>query len=206
MNYKVISHNYENAGGNCMISVFEVWLPDENRTLFVNVGEDYVSLTTVNHVMSDVQIDDYDAVTIETLSYKVDYDQSDYFDLYRYCLFEHLKKDCKYHNRFESLPFVWLLDTFKVQISAEQREYAEENFGRYFITNGYVVHLHTEGAELELKPVSELPHNSLKDTLTACYCRLQATYDCNHEYMDADDLGELLTTIEDVKHYMTTED
>ena len=206
MNYKVISHNYENAGGNCMISVFEVWLPDENRTLFVNVGEDYVSLTTVNHVMSDVQIDDYDAVTIETLSYKVDYDQSDYFDLYRYCLFEHLKKDCKHHNRFESLPFVWLLDTFKVQISAEQREYAEENFGRYFITNGYAVHLHTEGAELELKPVSELPHNSLKDTLTACYCRLQATYDCNHEYMDADDLGELLTTIEDVKHYMTTED
>ena len=61
-----------------------------------------------------------------------------------------------------------------------------------------------EGAELELE--SELPHNSLKDTLKACYDRLQATYMCNHEVMDADDLGDLLTTIEDVKYYMTTED
>lgn len=202
MNYKVISHNYENAGGNCMISVFEVWLPDENRTLFVNVGEDYISLTTVNHVMSDVQIDDYDAATIETLSYRVDYDQSDYFDLYRYCLFEHLKKDCRYQGHCETLPFVWLLDSYKRQISAEQREYVEENFGHYFVTDGYKVYLQTEETELELKPDGDLPHKPLKDTLTACYNRLQAMYDCNHEYMDADDLGELLTTMEDVKNYM----
>ena len=63
-----------------------------------------------------------------------------------------------------------------------------------------------ENTELKLESESELPHNSLKDTLISCYDRLQATYMCNHEVMDADDLGDLLTTMKDVQYYMTTED
>lgn len=49
-------------------------------------------------------------------------------------------------------------------------------------------------------------HKTLQQTLAACLYRLQATYTCEHEYMVAADLGDLLTTIEDVKYYMTTED
>lgn len=43
---------------------------------------------------------------------------------------------------------------------------------------------------------------SLLHTLLACLDRLQATYDCNHEVMDVDDLGDLLTTMEDLKYYI----
>lgn len=36
-------------------------------------------------------------------------------------------------------------------------------------------------------------------TINAAIERLQAYYDCNHEYMDADDLGNLLTIIDSLK-------
>ena len=209
MNYNVISHNYLNTGGHCMISVFEVWLPDENRTVFVNVGEGYCTITTVNHIMSDIEIDDFDKITITTLSYKESDDctvTNRYFELCRYCLFEYLKKNCKYMGYTESLPFVWLPAVYQQQITNKERQYVEEVFGDYFNTDGYTVYIFTEDDD-EKEITEKVPqHKSLQNTLAACLFRLQATYECNHEVMDADDLGDLLTTIDDVKYYMTTED
>lgn len=83
--------------------------------------------------------------------------------------------------------------------------FVEDECGGYFDTDGYHVTVPTEDGEREVTEV--IPqHKTLQQTLAACLYRLQATYTCNHEYMDADDLGDLLTTIEDVKYYMTTED
>jgi hypothetical protein len=150
MNYNVISHNYENAGGCCMISVFEVWLPDENRTVFVNVGEEYCTVTTVNHIMSDLEIDDFDKITIATLSYRLaDYRTvtNEYFELCRYCLFEYLKIDCKYRRYIEWLPFAWLLPVYQQQISNVERQFVENEFGDDFDTDGYCVFLPTEDCE-----------------------------------------------------------
>lgn len=209
MNYNVISHNYENAGGHCMISIFEVWLPDENRTVFVNVGEGYCTITTVNHIMSDIEIDDFDKITIATLNYKESDDctvTNKYFELCRYCLFEYLKKNCKYMGYTESLPFVWLPAVYQQQITNKERQYAEEVFGDYFNTDGYTVYIFTEDDD-EKEITEKVPqHKTLQQTLAACLFRLQTTYECNHEVMDADDIGDLLTTIEDAKYYMTTED
>ena len=192
-----------------MVSVFEVWLPDENRTVFVNVGEGYCTITTVNHIMNDIEIDDFDKITVAMLSYK-DVDDftvtNDYFELCRYCLFEYLKKNCKYMGYTESLPFVWLPAVYQQQITTKERQYVEEVFGDYFNTDGYTVYIFTEDGD-EKEITEKVPQRkSLQQTLAACLYRLQATYDCNNEFMDADDLGDLLTTIDDVKYYMTTED
>lgn len=207
MNYSVISHNYENTGGHCMISVFEVWLPDENRTVFVNVGEGYCTITTVNHIMSDIEIDDFDKITVATLNYREVDDcivTNDYFKLCRHCLFEHLKKDCKYCGYRESLPYEWLLPAFKVQVLLIERQFVEDECSGTFDTDGYHVWVPTPDGDREIF-VKEPQRKSLQQTLAACLYRLQSTYECNSEVMDADDLGELLTTIDDVKYYMTTE-
>ena len=208
MNYNVISHNYLSTGGHCMISVFEVWLPDENRTVFVNVGEKYCTITTVNHIMSDLKIDDFDKITVATLNYMESDDctvANKYFELCRYCLFEYLKKDCKYMGYTESLPFVWLLPVYQQQITNKERQYVEEVFGDYFNTDGYTVYIFTEDYD-EKEITEKVPqHKPLQNILAACLYRLQSMYDCNHEVMDADDIGDLLTTIDDVKYYMTTE-
>ncbi len=188
-----------------MVSVFEVWLPDENRTVFVNVGEGYCTITTANHIMSDIEIDDFDKITVATLNYKKSDDctvTNEYFELCRYCLFEYLKKDCKYMGCIESLPFTWLLPVYQQQISDLERQYVEDVFGDYFNTDGYTVYIFTEDDD-EKEITEKVPqHKTLQQTLAACLFRLQATYECNHEVMDADDIGDLLTTIEDVKYYM----
>ena len=188
-----------------MVSVFEVWLPDENRTVFVNVGEEYCTITTVNHIMSDLEIDDFDKITVATLNYNDSDDctvTNEYFELCRYCLFEYLKKDCKYMGYTKSLPFAWLLPVYQQQITNKERQYVEDVFGDYFNTDGYRVYIFTEDDD-EKEITEKVPqHKTLQQTLAACLYRLQATYDCNHEVMDADDIGDLLTTIEDVKYYM----
>ena len=204
MNYKVISHDYEDTGGHCMVSVLEVWLPDENRTVFVNVGEGYCTITTVNHIISDIEIDDFDKITIATLSYR-DVDDftvtNDYFELCRYCLFEYLKKDCMYGCYREALPYEWLLPVFKDQVLLIERQFVEDECSGTFDTDGCHVWIPTPDGDREIS--EKIPqHKSLQNTLAACLYRLQATYECNHEVMDADDLGDLLTTIEDVKYYM----
>ena len=205
MNYQIMNHEYLNTGGHCMVSVFEVWLPDQNRTVFVNVGEEYCTITTVNHIMSDLEIDDFDKITVATLNYGDSDDctvTNEYFELCRYCLFEYLKKDCKYMGYTESLPFAWLLPVYQQQITNKERQYVEDVFGDYFNTDGYTVYIFTEDDD-EKEITEKVPqHKTLQQTLAACLYRLQATYDCNHEVMDADDIGDLLTTIEDVKYYM----
>lgn len=187
-----------------MVSVFEVWLPDENRTVFVNVGEKYCTITTVNHIMSDIEIDDFDKITVATLNYKESDDctvTNEYFKLCRHCLFEYLKKDCKYFGYRESLPYEWLLPAFKVQVLLIERHFVEDECGGTFDTDGCHVWVPTPDGDREVTEV--IPqHKTLQQTFAACLYRLQATYECNHEVMDADDIGELLTTIEDVKYYM----
>ena len=208
MNYQIMNHEYLNTGGHCMVSVFEVWLPDENRTVFVNVGEGDCTITTVNHIMNDIEIDDFDKITVTTLSYREPDEYAvtnDYFELCRYCLFEYLKKDCMYGCYRESLPYEWLLPAFKVQVLLIERQFVEDECSGTFDTDGYHVWVPTPDGSRELS-VKEPQRKSLQQTLASCLYRLQATYDCNNEFMDADDLSDLLTTIDDVKYYMTTED
>lgn len=208
MNYQIMNHEYLNTGGHCMVSVFEVWLPDENRTVFVNVGEGDCTITTVNHIMNDIEIDDFDKITVAMLSYREPDEYAvtnDYFELCRYCLFEYLKKDCMYGCYRESLPYEWLLPAFKVQVLLIERQFVEDECSGTFDTDGYHVWVPTPDGDRELS-VKEPQRKSLQQTLVACLDRLQATYDCNNEFMDADDLSDLLTTIDDVKYYMTTED
>lgn len=208
MNYRIMNHEYLNTGGHCMVSVLEVWLPDENRTVFVNVGEGHCTITTVNHIMSDIEIDDFDKITVAMLSYREPDEYAvtnDYFELCRYCLFEYLKKDCMYGCYRESLPYEWLLPAFKVQVLLIERQFVEDECSGTFDTDGYHVWVPTPDGSRELS-VKEPQRKSLQQTLAACLYRLQATYDCNNEFMDADDLSDLLTTIDDVKYYMTTED
>ena len=105
----------------------------------------------------------------------------------------------------ESLPYEWLLPAFKVQVLLIERQFVEDECSGTFDTDGYHVWVPTPDGSRELS-VKEPQRKSLQQTLAACLYRLQATYDCNNEFMDADDLSDLLTTIDDVKYYMTTED
>ena len=47
--FTIIKHEYENTGGNCMVLFSEVYLHDEDRTVYGTTNEDGVGLYTVDN-------------------------------------------------------------------------------------------------------------------------------------------------------------
>ena len=80
MNYKVLSHDYTNNGGNCMVSTFQVWLEDENKTVFLHMNEEGGTLATCDYInheiefVEDMMLDNFYAESIG--------DDNKYLELY----------------------------------------------------------------------------------------------------------------------------
>lgn len=83
-----------------MVSVFQVWLADENRTVWLYVSDEGFTLTSVDWLNCEIDYDDkmvVETVNISDLPSK----DSDYYELYRECLFEYVKKDCLHSDPTE---------------------------------------------------------------------------------------------------------
>ena len=202
MNYQIINHDYMNTGGHCMVSVFEVWIKDVNKTVFVNIGEEYITMTTVNHIWRDLDIDDYNDITIAEYMYcDGDYaeDGMDY-ELCRECLHEYLKKDCEYFEHKEYLPFEWLLPEQQKLVENYKQHMLTYEIERY-VTDGDALWIETESGATILVTEEAMQPMTLEKTIAASLFRMKELYMCNHEVMDDDDLGDLLTTINSLEHW-----
>ena len=103
MNYKVLSHDYWNTGGHCMVSVFALLDEDEQRELFLMINEEGGCLTKVDYIGGDVDYDDafvVDEFTVSALT-----PDNPNYELYRYGINEYLKKDCRYMDWIAVLPY-----------------------------------------------------------------------------------------------------
>jgi hypothetical protein len=145
MNYQVQSHDYTNTGGGCMVSTFQVWLSDENKTLFVHVNEEDVTLATCDYINYDI---DYEERTqIETVRIKELDKTNQYFELYRYCVLEYVKRNCKRYNYNVYLTYDMLPDNLQQELTAEYLKWHYENIGNTFETDGYDLFLSEEYVE-----------------------------------------------------------
>lgn len=89
MKYQIISHSFENTGGNCMVSIFEVKLNNEEESKYCSVNEELVTLTTIDFIHT-LEVDDYDEITIATESIDELNESGEYFELFSYCIREYL--------------------------------------------------------------------------------------------------------------------
>lgn len=145
MNYQVQSHNYTNTGGGCMVSTFQVWLADENKTLFVHVNEEGATLATCDYINNDI---DYDERTqIENVRIEELDKANPYFELYRYCVLEYVKRDCKRYNYKMHLTYDMLPDNLQQELTAEYLKWHYENIGNTFETDGYDLFLSEDYVE-----------------------------------------------------------
>lgn len=208
MNYKILSHCYFNAGGNTMMSAFDVWLQDENRTVTVYVDDVCISMHTVDCVRHDFAPCYYDTTLVTKASYRSLLDVScRYFDLLRDCLFEYFKSDYKHYGCRQGIPFGWLKSEHQLQITAAQREYVDSELGGLFETDGTDVYFEAESGE-EVKIPDKIEHRALDKVLASCLSFLKDRYHDDHDYLkdvEPDRLQELLITISDVDYYLTKE-
>lgn len=136
LQYKVLETSYENTGGHCMVGISTVWLPQLNQTLYAVVNDECAAIYTVDHIRQDLDINDYDDVTLDLMYWSAHEYTSRYYDLYRDCRFEYLKSDCKACGRNVFLDYDELTEDMKGTFSTDMFEYMANN-GLQYETDGY---------------------------------------------------------------------
>lgn len=185
MNYQVQSHNYTDTGRGYMVSTFQVWLSDENKTLFVHVSDECVTLATCDYINNDIDYDDrmqVENVRIDELD-----KTNQYFELYRHCVLENVKRDCKRYNYKMYLTYDMLPDNLQQELTAEYLKWHYENIGNTFETDGYDLFLSEEYVEPDpdilkakemlqyMEYVMDEWHNTLDESLIEKFYNLDAT-------------------------------
>ena len=141
--FKVLNYEYMNTGGNCMVGIFTVWVPSLNQTVYVLANEEGCNLTTVDYISNDLDIDDYDELIIENVCWDYLASDNDHFELYRHCLNEYTKSDCRYFGCTRALPYRLLSDELQSEIHADYLSWLESN--NYDVdTNGERIIVHPD--------------------------------------------------------------
>lgn len=154
--FTVTNHEYINTGGNCMVSVFTVYDRTDNVSRFVIAGDDGFNWQTADTISnSDFSLDSdemikkivigswkFDALTTEPC-----WDQhlfeDDEWQLFKYCQFEHYKKDCKYFNIKIELSIKDLPNDLYKELTADYIDWSLKTNASCW-TDGYKVFLNDE--------------------------------------------------------------
>lgn len=134
--FKVLNYEYLNTGGNTMVGIFEVWLPAELKTVYAFVNEEGCNLSHVDYIRNELDIDDYDELLMEYVDWGRVTGYERYFELYRHCLNEYTKSDCRYFKTTSQLPKYLLSDELQSQITAEYAQWMDANEYDLYETDG----------------------------------------------------------------------
>lgn len=134
--FKVLNYEYLNTGGNCMVGIFEVWLPEKKQTVYVFVNEEGYTTSVVDYIRHDLEIYDYDELMIECGDWGRVTGHETYFELYRHCLNEYTKSDCRYFGYIKGLPYYLLSDELQRKVTAEYKRWLDDNEYDLIDTNG----------------------------------------------------------------------
>jgi len=143
MDFKIINHTYENTGGGCMVSFDTVWLPEEDRTIFVHTNEMGCSFFTVDTYHSEL----YDVEPFHSIDTTMSYAElPKYFDVARECMRRYLRDD-----GINGLPYSWLPTKVQEQITADYIHWLNERYDDpdpFYQTDGEKLYLDDEYAEI----------------------------------------------------------
>lgn len=154
--FTVLDYTYLNTGGNCMVGIFQVWLPDENRTVWALTNEEGCTLATVDYISNELEIHEYDEVMIDSIDWGRATGHEKYFELYRHCLNEYTKSDCKYFGYTCEFPYHLLSDELQKQISEHYHQWTAAEYVDTFMTDGVKIIVHPDyAAALEEDKLTE---------------------------------------------------
>ena len=135
-NFKVLNYQYLNTGGNCMVGIHEVWLPEEKKVVYVYTNEEGGTISTVDYIRLDLDIDDYDEFIMDYAAWGRITGYEKYFELYRHCHSQYLVDDCKYFGITRGIPYHFLSEELQERLTSEYLEYCEKEHGGLIDTDG----------------------------------------------------------------------
>lgn len=135
-NFTVLNYNYLNTGGNCMVGIFDVYLPEENRVVYMLTNEEGCNMATVDYISNELIVNDYDELIIDYVDWGRVTGYEKHFELYRYCLNEYTKSDCKYFGYTRELPYHLLSDELQSKVPAGYCDWCKDNNGDVIATDG----------------------------------------------------------------------
>lgn len=134
MNFKIISHTYENTGGGCMVAFDQIWLPDEDRTIFATTNETGVCLYTADRYHGE--LDDLEPFEYLDITYLKDVETLVYYDMFRTLLCKYATDAWNIDHETTFLPFVLLTDDLQQAIDPDYKYWNEHENGSDFETDG----------------------------------------------------------------------
>lgn len=150
MKLKVLRHDYENTGGNCMVGVSMAYDEDDCRTLFVVVNEEGGCICTADFIQNDLDWEDRMLlVNFDWDSFAPENDPIN-FEVIRDCRIQYVISDCKYFRNTSELSWDYLNDELRAQVTEHYHAWvAEENNGM-FETDGHKIYRHEYYEEPEV--------------------------------------------------------
>lgn len=138
-NYKVLDYQYLNTGGNTMVGIHRVWLPEEKKVVYVYTNEEGSTLSTVDYIRDELEIDDYDEFIVDCVDWGRITGSEKYFELYRYCYNQYLVDDCKYFGITRGVQYELLSDKLQEMLAIDYVKYIETECGGLFETDGEII-------------------------------------------------------------------
>lgn len=137
--FKVHDYQYLNTGGNCMVGVHNVWLPEEKRMVYVYTNEEGSTISTVDYIRYDLEIDNYDEFIVDCVDWGRITGYEKYFELYRYCYNQYLVDDCKYFGITRGVQYHLLSDELQEMVSDDYLKYLAADYGMLVETDGKII-------------------------------------------------------------------
>lgn len=142
-NFKVLNYRYMNTGGNTMVGVFEVWLPEEKRVVYALTNEEGCTLSAVDYISNELDIDDYEELHIDVCDWGRLTGHEKYFELYRHCLNVYTKDDCRFFGITRGIQYHLLSD--------ELQRLVDDNYKRWLEAEGVDL-VDTDGEHIIMHP------------------------------------------------------
>ena len=134
--YKAVGYQYLNTGGNTMVGIHDVWLPEEKKVVYVYTNEEGCTISTVDYIRLDLDIEDYEELMLDYVDWGRVTGYEKYFELYRHCLNVYTKDDCRHFGITRGLPYHLLSDELQQQVDADYLAYCEAEHGGLIDTDG----------------------------------------------------------------------
>lgn len=132
--FQIVNYEYLNTGGNTMVGIHEVWLPDEMKTVYCFTNEEGCTISPVDYISNEFDVDP--SILQENYDWGRVTGYEKYFELLRRCFNDYTKDDCRYFGITRRIPYYLLSDELQKKVDADYLVWSEAESDGLVETNG----------------------------------------------------------------------